>query len=117
MSAEIKLIDRNGLQTDGTALPNDTLDVSYGADLGTPNIIVWYCNGAAKAVYSLEGGNIDADSFMSRKVRDPLTGVLDSGDWWVTIENTAGQVSVTNVITVASNDIAIMSDFSLEDDY
>ena len=43
--------------------------------------------------------------------------VLDAGDWWVTIENTAGDVSVTNVITVASNERAVMTDFSIEDDY
>lgn len=117
MSAEIKLVDRNGLQPDGTALDTDTLDVSYGADLGTPNIIVWYCNGAAKAVYSLSGGNITAASFMSAPVVDPIKGVLDAGDWWVTIENTAGDVSVTNVVTVASNNVAVMTDFAIEDDY
>ena len=54
-SAEITLVDRNGLQIDGTALPTDILDVVYGADLGTPKTIIWYNNGAAKAVYTIEG--------------------------------------------------------------
>ena len=118
MSAEIKLIDEDGLQPDGTALNTDNLVISYGADLGTPSIIIWYCNGAAKTVYSLAGGGIDATAFESDTIRANMTGlVLPAGDWWVTIENTAGDVAVTNVITVASDEVAIMSDVSFEDAY
>ena len=118
MSAEIVLTDLNGLQIDGTALYTDTLQVSYGADLGTPSTVIWWCNGAAKGVYTTEGGEL-TKAFTSDDIKaNVYAGAgLAAGDWWVTIENTEGLTSVTNVITVTDVAIAVMSDVSFEDDY
>ena len=46
----------DGLQDDGTALPTDELHLSYGAGLGTPENIIWYQDGAARAIYTARGG-------------------------------------------------------------
>ena len=118
LSAEITLTDKNGLQTDGTALPDDVLAVSYGQDLGTPSTVIWWCNGAARAVYTTEGGAL-TNAFTSTNMNNTVFGGngLEEGDWWVTIENTEGLTSVTNTITVAASHIAVMTDITITDDY
>ena len=116
-SAEITLVDKTGLQSDGTALPDDLLAVSYGQDLGTPSTVIWWCDGAAVGVYTTEGGKL-TEAFTSDDLQTNVyLGELPAGDWWVTIENTEGLTSVTNVITVADHSRAIISDVSFEDDY
>ena len=121
-AAEIKLIDKTGLQADGTALPTDLLTVSYGQDLGTPSTVIWWCDGAVKAVYTTEGGAL-VDAFTSAPLQTVMVGGvaqavdLDEGEWWVTIENTEGVTSTTNVITVTPSHIAIIEDVDITDDY
>lgn len=117
-SSEITLVDETGLQNNGTALTTDTLKVIYGSSLGTPNNITWFCNGAVKTIWSLENGNLTAASFNSDLCRDMKNNTeLAEGDWYVTIENTAGKTYTSNKIVVAEHKGAIMSGVGFEDDY
>ena len=125
-SGVFELVDDNGFQVDGTALPTDTLRISYGADLGTPQNVTWYHDGAIMAVYSLNNGNLTQAAFNSNACRskNPTVTVagtvyqeLALGTWMATIENTEGELWTSNEVEVALTDIAIMSDVSIEDDY
>jgi hypothetical protein len=100
----IQLVDRSGIQADGTALKNDTLAVVFGSDLGIPAKVVWYCNGAVVSVYDTE---LTEASFMKQAY---LTG-----SWSVQVENTAGKVFKTNAITVVDEGVALMDDVNIAD--
>ena len=100
----VQLVDRSGIQADGTALKNDTLAVVFGSDLGIPAKVVWYCNGAVISVYDTQ---LTEASFMKQAY---LTG-----SWSVQVENTAGKVFKTNAITVVDEGVALMDDVNIAD--
>ena len=109
----IEITDKNGFQADGTALPTDELVVTYGSELGTPKTIIWYCDQAAKGVYSgdtINGGFTNAALIL-------LYNGMPEGEWYVTIENTDGITYVSESVIVDLEDVAIMSDVSIENDY
>ena len=115
---EVKLVDDNGLQSDGTALNTDTLSITYGADFGIPARIIWYCNGAAKGVYTTEGGSLTR-GFNSDDIKANSPNFkLPVGEWYVTVENVAGKVYKTNTLTVVDDEAeAVLSEFSINDNY
>ena len=125
-AGEIKLVDDNGLQEDGTARTTDTLRVSYGADLGTPKNVTWFCNGAVMSVFTLDAGNLTQAAFNSDACRSKNPVVLlgqnvytelEAGEWMVSIESTDGDMWISNSVEVVYEGVAVMSDVSIEDDY
>lgn len=76
-------------------------------------------------MYSLKGANLTAASFTSDACRTIDTNSntadgyeeLEPGDWYATIENTDGELSSTNVITVTDTHLASVSDVFAQDDY
>ena len=118
LSAEVTITDLDGLQDDGTALPTDTLHLSYGAGLGTPENIIWYQDGAARDIYTARGGFNGA---FNMNGRDPATvaggATKAKGEWYVIVQNTEGENFVSNTIVVTVPDRAIMSGVTITDDY
>ena len=102
----IKLVDENGFQADGTALEGDTLSVIFGSDLGIPTRVVWYKNGAVARVITT---NIGQGAF--------TTPDIQVGNWYVQVENSAGKVFKTNTVTVTDDKEAVLSGFSIMDNY
>ena len=117
-SAEIQLIDESGLQENNTATQTDVLSLVYGSDMGTPNNIVWYKDGAAAAAYALQGGGI-VNGFNNKNIMTLATdGKMPTGTWYVQVENTEGKTFTTNTIIVSDENVdAVVSDFSISDSY
>lgn len=114
-SVEVKMIDKQGFQTDGTALNTDTLAISYGSDFGVPAKIVWYCDGVAIGVFTADGGAI-IDGLNSDFAKDN-DGELEVGDYYATVENSQGAVFTTNTVTVVEEGVGVMSEVALSDNY
>ena len=101
-----ELIDKDGLQLDGTAYVGDTLQVTYKEDLGNPTKVTWYRNGSAVATY-------DTGAMFEYK-----TGRNDAGTWFAVITNTKGETFKSNTLTVSVNPAkALVSDFTITEDY
>ena len=113
VAGSITLTDENGLQDDGTALPTDKLVVSYGAWLGTPKYITWYRSGAVVKIASLEALGIQ----QADMVLDGSVTALKAGEYYVVIENTAGDIFTSNSIEVTEDERAVMTDFAILDSY
>jgi len=114
-SAVVQLVDQDGLQSDGTALNTDNLAVIYGSDFGTPKSIVWYCNGATAAVF--DGDNINL-GLNNTAIKGLNNGKMPTGEWYVQVENTKGQIFKTNPIEVS--DVAedpVIDGFTIADNY
>ena len=111
----VALVDKNGLQADGTALKGDVLAVVFGSTFGTPASIAWYRDGAVVKVIP---SRIDADALLYY-----TGGNLESGDtpgtgvYYAVVENTKGQSFTTNPITVVDEGEAVLSDFGISDNY
>ena len=115
LSAEVTITDLDGLQDDGTALPTDTLQLSYGAGLGTPENIIWYKDGAAAKINTARGGFAGAFQTVPRNVAGNAT--LAKGEWYVIVQNTEGDNFVSNSIIVTVDDQAVMTDVTITEDY
>ncbi len=110
----VTLMDKNGLQADGTASVTDTLQLVYGSEMGIPNRIVWYLKGAVYVAYSLDGGNIGA-GFTNAAIMNANDDVMPAGEWYVQVENTSGQLFTTNAIVVSEANKAALSNFAITD--
>ena len=115
LSVEVTIEDLDGLQEDGSALPTDTLHLSYGAALGTPESIIWYKDGAALKVNTARGGFAGAFDTIPRAVAG--TASKARGEWYVIVQNTDGENFVSNSIIVTPEDAAIMSGVTITEDY
>ncbi len=110
-SVEVTLSDADGLQADGTALSGDTLVVSYGSALGTPQAITWYMDSKVAAISDFTSAN--ARSLTWSPIVTDGSAVV-----YAVVQNKEGQLYTSNTITVTSvQQLVTASDFSIQDDY
>lgn len=103
-----KLIDLDGLQTDGTALIGDKLQVTYAADIGTPSQITWYLDGTAMKTISASAAMGFTFDWQPSK----------AGTCNAVVTNTKGETFTSNSIVVTEQEkAAVLSDTTVTDDY
>lgn len=105
-----KLIDLDGLQTDGTALIGDKLQVTYAADIGTPSQITWYLDGTAMKTISASAAMGFTFDWQPSK----------AGTCNAVVTNTKGETFTSNSIVVTEQEKAAVlsdTDTTVTDDY
>ena len=102
--AAATLIDEDGLQADGTALVGDTLRTTYTAELGDPNKVTWFRDGAA--VQTATEGDIFAYT------------PTQPGNYFAVLSTQAGKSATSNTLTVTKTQVkALISDYTISEDY
>ena len=112
-SDDVSIVDRMGLQSDGTGIIGDRLALSYGSDFGTPTAITWYRDGVVLTSYGAGNSNLNQDGALWLDV----TAARGVGTYKATVV-ADGETYVTNeiVITKAEEQAEILY-FDMEDDY
>ena len=113
-SAEVSIIDAYGLQSDGTGIVTDRLELTYGASFGTPTAVTWYRDGAVVATAggnTYQNMNLDGGLFLN------VSAARGTGNYKaVVVAN--NQTYETNEIVISSKeDQAVIESFTVEDDY
>ncbi len=113
-AAEVTISDISGLQTDGTGLVGDTLELSYGSDYGTATQITWY---RGEKLLSTTSGNASTlNSANGLRLTSTVTSV--PGEYYAVVTNASGVVTTTNKITLTKTEqSAVIKSFSITDDY
>ena len=111
-SAEVTISDLDGLQTDGTGIVGDTLHLSYGSELGVPQLITWYYNGAVAK-------SLRADAEELNNILNLATGgpIYREGEYYAIITNTEGDTFASNTLTLTFDELkAEITNFEILDD-
>ena len=106
----VQLVDKNGLQTDGTALKGDTLAIVFGSDFGVPASVAWYCNGSVVAT-----ANSDLDDTHGRLTYNTGREGTTVGSYYAQVQNTSGKVFKTNTIVVSEEGVPTLKDVAVND--
>jgi len=106
----VQLVDKNGLQTDGTALKGDTLAIVFGSDFGVPASVAWYCNGSVVAT-----ANADLDDTHGRLTYNTGREGTTVGSYYAQVQNTSGKVFKTNTIVVSEEGVPTLKDVAVND--
>ena len=106
----VQLVDKNGLQTDGTALKGDTLAIVFGSDFGVPASVAWYCNGSVVAT-----ANADLDDTHGRLTYNTGREGTTVGSYYAQVQNTSGKVFKTNTIVVSEEGVPTLKDVQVND--
>ena len=102
--AAATLIDEDGLQADGTALVGDKLRTTYTAELGNPNKVTWFRDGAA--VSTATTGDIFAYT------------PAQPGNYFAVLSTEDGKTATSNTLTVTKTPVkAVISDYEITEDY
>ena len=112
----VQLVDMEGLQSDGTALTTDTLQVIFGSELGVPASVAWYKDGAVVKVIT---SRLDESSFKLGKNSNGYGTAeeLKPGIYYAVVTNSDGKTFKTNLITVSDESAAKITDVSINDNF
>lgn len=113
--AEVTIVDIDGLQSDGTGLVGDRLHLSYGSEMGVPELITWYYNETVS-----KSERADSGTGLSQMLNLATgAGTLNKdGDYYAVITNKDGATYTSNTITLVYDELpATVASINIEDDY
>ena len=113
LSDDVSIIDRMGVQSDGTGIVGDQLRVSYGSTFGTPTAITWYRDGSVLTTWGNGNGNLNQDGALWLNIN----AARGTGVYKATVV-AEGTTYTTNELTITNKEeAATIIDFTIEDDY
>ena len=115
-SEDVKIIDKMGLQSDGTAIIGDRLALSYGVTFGTPTAITWYKDGSVLKTWSSgnsgnDGLNQDGGLYKDVKAGD------GAGTYSATVVAEGVTYTTNEIVVTTAEEAATITGFYFEDDY